>query len=847
MKIKYVHYALQNGYLDHWLLAGPQAFRVEDGPSAEHKSPEKIASLYDDPELHIQELPVERGAVTDGLFQVGDFSGSWDYYACSEDHRADQTAFFSERVFLRSWAFTSLYSKEQQEAALEISSLGPVRVWLNDSPVYHHDHFSGASPDRFTVPIVLQSGLNPLFIRFENVAQGHSAHYFTARACQSGSTDPLANVEMRIPSLIKTIGRRDRLERVFHSLYTDRDVYGWDQQIKLRWPPSAKPGQKVQPAFCKVRLQDSLGHIHAEAEVDGTPDDTLILGMAAQYPEDAYNIFLMPKPFEYYDHGLRITHTIPIYNLGRRQYSETRMGTDESRKQETLEYAARLDQGSVEREMSRMALGRWDLVEEAVLTAAVERAARGQSGSLLDWMALLALVARYGGQDLFPKSVQEAVQKTALGCRYPDDATRLTGAVCKVLAGQLYAEQLFFGGGLKGAELRAQGEEQALAWMRQQAAWGFADWGAEQGYAEALAGLAYLVDLAEAESVWSLAGAVMDKLFFTIALNSFKGIYGGASRRVRALSLKGGELSALSAVARLMWGQGVLSPQLQALVSLACCQNYQLPSMLAEIAGNPPEEMWSKERQSGSNAAQGANLAAYKTPDYLLASAQSYCPGEQGQGEQVWQATLGPGALVFTNHPGSSGDSESHLPGFWRGNGILPRAAQWKDALLCIYDVPETASLGFTHAFFPTSAFDEYVLKKGWAFARKGSAYLALSAANGLTLVQRGPYAYRELRSAGRQNAWACQMGRAARDGDFAAFQAKVLAQPFEFATGIARLTTLGGDRLELDWQGPFTVNQIEQPLSGFHHYENLYTVVDFPCTSMTLQVGEDALRLNLE
>jgi len=90
-------------------------------------------------------------------------------------------------------------------------------------------------------------------------------------------------------------------------------------------------------------------------------------------------------------------------------------------------------------------------------------------------------------------------------------------------------------------------------------------------------------------------------------------------------------------------------------------------------------------------------------------------------------------------------------------------------------------------------------------------------------------------------------MGRAAQDGDFSAFQERVLGGSVQYQDGTARFVTARGDHLELGWEGPFGVNQIEEPLWGFPHYENAYTSVAFPCAAMEIQVGEDVLRLDLQ
>lgn len=72
--------------------------------------------------------------------------------------------------------------------------------------------------------------------------------------------------------------------------------------------------------------------------------------------------------------------------------------------------------------------------------------------------------------------------------------------------------------------------------------------------------------------------------------------------------------------------------------------------------------------------------------------------------------------------------------------------------------------MGFTHAYFPTEAFDEHHIVAGWAFGRCGGGYVAIWAAPRFTLAQDGPDAGRELRVPGHEAIWLCQMGRRAVD-----------------------------------------------------------------------------------
>jgi hypothetical protein len=229
----------------------------------------------------------------------------------------------------------------------------------------------------------------------------------------------------------------------------------------------------------------------------------------------------------------------------------------------------------------------------------------------------------------------------------------------------------------------------------------------------------------------------------------------------------------------------------------------------------------------------------------MLCSAQDYRPGEQGMQQHIWQATLSPDAIAFVNHPICAHDQNDLRPNFWSGNGVLPRVAQWKETLISLYHLPDDDWMGLTHAYLPVSAFDEFEMSGGWVFARKGDGYVALTAANGLQLLERGPWAYREIRSPGLHNVWVCQMGRKAEDGTFAEFIQARLAQPPHFDDLAVQLQTPRGERLAFAWEGPLLVDGREEQITGFRHYDNAYCQADLPAEEMVIQYQEQQMRLD--
>jgi hypothetical protein len=116
------------------------------------------------------------------------------------------------------------------------------------------------------------------------------------------------------------------------------------------------------------------------------------------------------------------------------------------------------------------------------------------------------------------------------------------------------------------------------------------------------------------------------------------------------------------------------------------------------------------EKDLTRNTREEVNLITYKTPDYLLSSAQDYRKGYGGDQQHIWQASLGPKAVCFTTHPGHA---ENTSGGYWVGSGNLPRMGQTKNIAIACYQISRmpglymTNQLFFTHAWFPKNEFDE--------------------------------------------------------------------------------------------------------------------------------------------
>ncbi len=266
------------------------------------------------------------------------------------------------------------------------------------------------------------------------------------------------------------------------------------------------------------------------------------------------------------------------------------------------------------------------------------------------------------------------------------------------------------------------------------------------------------------------------------------------------------------------------------------------------------------ERDICRNLRDEVNIYTYRTPDYMLSTAQDYRKGYGGDQQHIWQATLGPDAVCFTTHPARL---EGRSPAYWTGSGLLPRAAQYRNLVIVIYNIQRIPALYvpvrhfYTHAWLPRDKFDEVVERDGWIFARKGEGYLALwsmqpyfwndsgAAYPGIS-IRKSPEDFgREVIAPGRQNIWICQMGRRAEDGEFGDFVRAICTAERTTEGLTVRYRAPGLGLVRFGWEGPLEVNGAEISLRDYPRYDNPYVQAPFPADEIRVRAeGQEELLL---
>ena len=842
-----LRYPLHGQYIRNWLVAGPRVVRITDLDTFKGENDDatrrNILTHYYRAENEITEVPREGEAIG-----VDKASFPWRYYRCEDDN----TVAFSQGggcVYFKTWAYSKIDCPTSCTGQWTVAAHGPVDVWVNGQHVLRKEDLGIFVPVMHAFAAHLKKGTNEVLVRVEVVKIRVGIYGMALRL-----PDAAIGAEVVLPTVWPETAQRQQAERVICAAYLDRDVFTAKAPVTLHWSDDLSDSVNVS-----VALKNSSGEVVVQRDVVGTGGAKVALAEPARLTPGRYSIELKPLSVEMDQIGELCKMSLG-FSVMRSDYAEQPYGTYDDRRIEALEKAAAQDGAYAQ--LAKMELGRWSDVQSEPFLQAIDKINRRNDTSDFEMIGLIGAMLRYGENPSFPATLKQPIEDCILRFRYWADEPgkdvmwfwsenhQITFHACEILVGQLYPDRTFTNARKTGAWHREKGERLALAWLRKRLMGGFQEWDSNTYFSVDMLALSHLADLASSDEVREMAATVLSKMLFTIAVNSYKGVFGSTHARTYPGDVKSGRGEGTSGAARLMWGLGNFSDG-KCYVSLALMKRYRLPPVIEKIAIDVPEAMWNRERHGGVldpavdyfSGSWEVNKVTNKTRDYMLSSAQDYRHGGRGNMQHIWQATLGPDAIVFVTHPPFLAESGS--PNFWVGNLVLPRVAQWKDFLIDVRKCPPGSGMGFTHAYLPLHAFDEWTLAGKWLVARKGDGYIAMMSKSGIALIRSGRYAYRELRSHADEDLWLCQMGSKQQDGGFASFRQKVESMPLEFQGLTIKCTTLRNDEISFGWDSPLVINGKMIPLSGFPHYDNPYCTATLPASGMDIRFGGQRLELS--
>ncbi|MCX7007176.1 MAG: hypothetical protein NTY53_07995 [Kiritimatiellaeota bacterium] len=696
------------GYVRHWLVAGPQAVLYE-GPAKRYND---IRRSVIEPTLATAPLAGELGAAAPA-------GQKWRCYMPGENYFVDCSAFHHRLTKLDFYACTELRAPAAAQVAAKFWVSGAGDLWVNGAFVGRQDarHLEG-----FTCTLPLRAGSNQLTVR------------------------------------LQSLGARDTHMMFGVQLLTDT------RKFSVRLPGPDPVLVAAQPAPHGVIIKGTSGKNMSwpagSKRVELKPDDAfqvkVALTVAGQRVE---------RPLE-------IAANKPAVVAAQETVAERR-------KRMVEQMAANLrGNGDVMQLIARRSLGQHAEKDAVMLTNTLAGIAARRDCSDFSLAGLLRL------QLLGLATPEESalIKQTALGFRYWMDEPGADAMCfdsenhsllfhgCQLLLGKLYPDEIFANSKRTGREQAALGQKRCLAWLDHVEQHGFKEFLSSTYMPLTLAALLNLVDFSGDEAIARRAAAQVDRIFRELAAQAFDGVTVGPQGRVyrNVLYPQDSGTQALLAFAT----PAALPASSSWIIYLATAKKYRPPAGLEQLMVQAVDRVTLHE---------GVELALHKTPAYLLSSLQiprvapvpgkvkGMQPGTPGYQQHLWHATLGRDCHVFVNHPGSSFDLCESRPGYWYGNGTLPRLGQRGGQVLEIFNIPDTHPIGFTHAYWSADAFDLQEVSGHWAFGVKGAGYIALWCSQPLT-PHNAVLMGRELRAEGRRVAWACLCGDATTNGSFAAF-----------------------------------------------------------------------------
>jgi hypothetical protein len=803
---------------------------------------------------------------------------TWEYAVTEEDQVIDFSTFNFTPTLMQGWLYTLLNADAPLTVNAELLTIGPARVFV-DGALHTHFRkpFSYVALQRVPLMLDLKQGMNVVHLHGEMLGWREARLALGLRFTQPY---PITTAVPLPPDISADDWQRteDTLNAIHvkqfafptlpGNIYFDAQASApaeVDVEIELPIPENvfAQLSTLKRPkASARIRLEPG-----GSAELPLVPE--LTVGMSGMPGENSLLLRVSPpQPLPIaMGRGASLALKYEIW-AGRNTFSLTPYGDYEQRRAEALRHLAAMP-FDVPAAMAALEIGGVERIPSETVALACHFMEHRYDCADFYAIGLLALLYRYGEHPALAAGDRTRIEAAFLGFKYWLDEPGLDAMcyftenhqilfhVAAYLAGQFWRTHTFSNSGWTGQQQMARNRPRIENWILRRLSGNFSEWDSNAYMTlDAFAMLA-LVEFADSARLREMATALLDKLFFLLACQSFRGVLGSTHGRCYVTALKSARVENTSALGRIAWGMGIFNGETRATGLLALARRYQVPEVLQAIGADTERTLVTQARSFAQFRPQfdmrgddwDVRTLTYRASDVMLSATLDYRPGEMGIQEHLWQATLSPEACVFTTYPGNSQEHGNARPNFWAGSARLPRVAMFDRTVLCLYQLETNVGLGISHAYFPTAMFDEWRINGQWAFARVGGGYIALWGDGDLLLTDSGRHVAQELRSSGAGAAWLCRVGRAAQDGIFASFQETMMDRsPVAGKDSLAvTWNTPEGIHIRLSWTEGLTVNGHPTTTDHYPHYANAYTDTPMGAERMTIAHREKQLIIDLK
>lgn len=755
------------GAIRHWLVVGPSETAYSGPAAPDHILREQALdySLTTPPKSAI-------------LGSTGPFGMPWCFHDPGRNEFVEFSAVYSELTVLDYYAFTQVVVPEVVKVDARFWVAGAADLWVNDEHITRFNVTRYRNPDSQSISFNLNAGTNRLCVRLQCLGLRDTRVLFGLFLNQSKGVQvsmPGAQNIATASEWIDSVRARGN-EELVSSLIAPFEA----QVLPVSGPPLL--WRCGSSAFSLAEERPFA--LSVEVSIDGVT---------------------LQRQFE-----------LP----GNRQALQP---PSKDRRQAHLQYVAKADldsgsfgwHGQLLSLLARRLLEIRSAEDDSVFRGAIELVeARRDCADFV-----LAILLRMEFLYLVTPDESNVTRSTALAFRYWDDEPgndamcfrsenhTLLFQGCQFLAGLLYPDETFSNSGNSGRKQAQIALPRIMDWLKVIESHGFEEFNSGTYMPITITAMLNLVDFSGYQELSSRMAEQVDRIFRDLAQHACEGgvvsPQGRIYRDVLFPERTGTHVMlayATDAATVNLSGQRLPGERSGDWVAaLASSPNYRAPDDLASLVREPVSRIYRHA---------DVQIVLEKTPAYLLTSLtvpaepragekpeNDLCPGGVGYQQHLWQASLGRDCHVFVNHPGGFFDGTKSRPGYWYGNGQLPRVRQEKNWLQAIHVIadgtktrpditPEIWHWGgpstvrpfhlhhipFTHAHWPADAFDQERKEGNWVFGQKGRGLIALWCSESL-VAHDDILTGRELRAYGFASAWLVICGDLDEEGSLHAFQ----------------------------------------------------------------------------
>lgn len=727
----------------------------------------------------------------------------WNIYWPWDNPSVDLSSFWFVPTYLKAYAMTYLKSECRHKAKFELRTCGGAVVWVNGQLVVDFTPFTRNNEQKTEFEIELNEGFNQVVVCFDDLAERDTLYYFTL-AYQGEE-----KIEMVIPLGNKNCRKITKMEcALAHAYFPSDTVIRGNVLLYLHNPFDEEVVFTVRVAPGEVLTDDKIQKI---SRVLSANNHILHLGMA----EDFHMGFSCLEVTS-------VIEGIPMSRLFKLQIYPEKLvhkidGNIRQRKDHVLQFIAENGTEDIHKAMAILLTNGDKTKAERLILKQLEGINKRQDCSDFYLIMLLKIWIEFREKEIFSEDLWNEIKDCILKFRYwmdePGDDVMwffsenhaLLFHSCELIAGQIFPDEVFANSGLKGEQHIVKAEQLLLDWFERFFAEGLTEWNSSAYIPIDVLGLAALYSMSHHVVLKEKADKALDNLFYCMAINGLRGVLSCSFGRSYEKELKGNYVNAVSCLSWIAWEQGYINASTLGVVAF-CLTDYTPPQHY-QMYMNVPERKALVFRNTQGYKGY-VNLYAYKTKNYMLSSASEYRPGHNGYQEHVLHAVFDAEAMVWINHPGELHTHGHGRPGFWAGNGSLPKVSQYRGLAIAIYDIPAGHIADYTHAYLPIPCFDRFVQYKNWFFVARGKNFAAIHAKNGFFLQDKGVNKDRELISNGYRNIWVLRIAGKEEFKSFDIFVDKMVRSPFHFGEGqeITVFDPIYG-KVKVSWNEPLTVN----------------------------------------